>query len=66
MDLRPFIIFDGREPWVLPGGLTAGALVVLAERIRADAGEVLRYFTEQGVALKVVRDRTGGLSMPKR
>ncbi len=26
VDLRPFIIFDGREPWVLPGGLTRVAL----------------------------------------
>ena len=30
------------------------ALVVLAERIREDAAEVLRYFTDQGVALKVI------------
>ncbi len=26
VDLRPFIIFDGIEPWVLPGGLTRVAL----------------------------------------
>ncbi len=26
VDLRPFTIFDGREPWVLPGGLTRVAL----------------------------------------
>ncbi|MGE3073217.1 MAG: circularly permuted type 2 ATP-grasp protein [Dehalococcoidia bacterium] len=26
IDLRPFVIFDGREPWVLPGGLTRVAL----------------------------------------
>ncbi len=26
VDLRPFIVFDGREPWVLPGGLTRVAL----------------------------------------
>lgn len=26
VDLRPFIIFDGHEPWVLPGGLTRVAL----------------------------------------
>ena len=26
VDLRPFVIFDGREPWVLPGGLTRVAL----------------------------------------
>jgi len=38
----------------LPAGLTAAALVVLAERVREDARDVLRYFTEQGVALKVI------------
>jgi uncharacterized circularly permuted ATP-grasp superfamily protein len=26
IDLRPFVIFDGHEPWVLPGGLTRVAL----------------------------------------
>ncbi|HMO95518.1 MAG TPA: circularly permuted type 2 ATP-grasp protein, partial [Tepidiformaceae bacterium] len=26
VDLRPFVIYDGREPWVLPGGLTRVAL----------------------------------------
>ena len=26
VDLRPFVIFDGTEPWVLPGGLTRVAL----------------------------------------
>jgi uncharacterized circularly permuted ATP-grasp superfamily protein len=26
VDLRPFVIFDGAEPWVLPGGLTRVAL----------------------------------------
>ncbi len=26
IDLRPFVLFDGREPWVLPGGLTRVAL----------------------------------------
>lgn len=26
VDLRPFIVFDGSEPWVLPGGLTRVAL----------------------------------------
>ncbi|MEO6398223.1 MAG: circularly permuted type 2 ATP-grasp protein [Tepidiformaceae bacterium] len=26
VDLRPFVVFDGREPWVLPGGLTRVAL----------------------------------------
>lgn len=26
VDLRPFVVFDGREPWVLSGGLTRVAL----------------------------------------
>lgn len=30
------------------------ALVVLAERVRDDAAETLRYFTEQGVGLKII------------
>ena len=39
---------------VLPAGLVPAALVVMTERIRADAAEVLAYFTAQGVALKVI------------
>ncbi|HEY2982750.1 MAG TPA: HAD-IC family P-type ATPase [Jatrophihabitantaceae bacterium] len=38
----------------LPAELTPAALVVLAERVRADAAQTLRFFTEQGVALKVI------------
>ncbi|MEU6153295.1 HAD-IC family P-type ATPase [Actinosynnema sp. NPDC047251] len=38
----------------LPADLTARALVVLAEHVRDDAADTLRYFTEQGVALKVI------------
>ncbi|RBY87956.1 hypothetical protein DQ241_10625 [Blastococcus sp. TF02A-30] len=38
----------------LPDGLRPVALVLMAEQIRPDAAEVLRYFTEQGVALKVI------------
>ncbi|HET7738963.1 MAG TPA: circularly permuted type 2 ATP-grasp protein, partial [Tepidiformaceae bacterium] len=26
IDLRPFVLYDGIEPWVLPGGLTRVAL----------------------------------------
>jgi uncharacterized circularly permuted ATP-grasp superfamily protein len=26
VDLRPFVLYDGVEPWVLPGGLTRVAL----------------------------------------
>ncbi|GAA4435441.1 cation-translocating P-type ATPase [Phytohabitans houttuyneae] len=33
---------------------TPVALVVLAQRLRADAPETLRYFAEQGVAVKVI------------
>ncbi len=39
---------------VLPGGLRPLALVMFAEKIRPDAAETLRYFHEQGVALKVI------------
>jgi cation-transporting ATPase E len=41
------------EP-VLPAALEPRALVVLAERLRDDAADVLRYFTDQGVAIKVI------------
>ncbi|WP_208104021.1 HAD-IC family P-type ATPase [Modestobacter roseus] len=43
----------GEEP-VLPPDLVPVALVVLAEHLREDAAEVLRYFTDQGVALTVI------------
>ncbi len=42
---------DGEQ---LPDALTACALVVLAEQIRPDAADTMRYFTDQGVALKVI------------
>jgi cation-transporting ATPase E len=45
---------DGGDDAELPPRLTPAVLVVLAERIREDAEEVLRYFTDQGVALKVI------------
>ncbi|WP_181781218.1 cation-translocating P-type ATPase [Pseudonocardia pini] len=38
----------------LPPELTARALVVLAERVREDAADTLRYFAEQGVSLRVI------------
>lgn len=44
---------DGDEA-VLPPALVPMALAVLTERIREDAREVLGYFTDQGVALKVI------------
>jgi cation-transporting ATPase E len=49
---RPWYRGDG-EP-LLPADLTPRALVVLAERLRKDAPQTLAYFTEQGVALKVI------------
>lgn len=38
----------------LPGRLRAAAFVLLTERLRPDAAGAIRYFTEQGVALKVI------------
>jgi cation-transporting ATPase E len=38
----------------LPDNLAPAALVILAEQIRSDAADTLRYFTEQGVTLKVI------------
>jgi cation-transporting ATPase E len=38
----------------LPEGAVPAALVLVAEHVREDAAEVLGYFTEQGVALKVI------------
>jgi cation-transporting ATPase E len=38
----------------LPAPLRPQALFVLDERVREDAPDTLRYFTEQGVALKVI------------
>ncbi|XVS67088.1 HAD-IC family P-type ATPase [Actinosynnema sp. CA-299493] len=38
----------------LPADLGARALVVLAERIRDDAADAVRYFAEQGVTLRVI------------
>ena len=38
----------------LPAPLEAVALVMFAEQIRPDAADALRYFDEQGVALKVI------------
>ncbi len=38
----------------LPDNVTAKALIVMSDRIRASAPEVLKYFKDQGVALKVI------------
>jgi cation-transporting ATPase E len=46
---------DGpHDPGQLPAGLQPIALAVLAERVREDAAETLRFFTEQGVRLIVI------------
>ncbi len=37
-----------------PAGLAPAALVVLGERVRPDAAAMVRYFHEQGVAVKVI------------
>lgn len=38
----------------LPSGLSPKALIVLGDRIRADAAETLAYFADQGVETKVI------------
>jgi cation-transporting P-type ATPase E len=38
----------------LPDGLVPEGLVILSERVRADAPETLRYFQQQGVQIKVI------------
>jgi cation-transporting P-type ATPase E len=38
----------------LPDGLQAAAFVVMAERLRPDAADAIRYFAAQGVGLKVI------------
>jgi cation-transporting ATPase E len=67
---RVLLLAVSADPWCvrdgdvrLPAAVEPVALVVLAERIRADAAETLRFFTEQGVALKVLsgdNPRTAG------
>ncbi len=45
---------DSGKEVLLPSDLIPTAVLVLAERVREDAAETLRYFTEQGVSLKVI------------
>ncbi len=45
---------EAAAPAALPPQLTPMALTVLAERVREDASDTMRYFSEQGVALKVI------------
>lgn len=54
---RVLVLAHAAEPLAgdaLPGGLQPAALVMLAERVRPDAGETLRFLREQEVALKVI------------
>jgi cation-transporting ATPase E len=46
---------DGEaDPSSLPASVTPAALVVLDERVRADAAETVGYFGRQGVAVKII------------
>ena len=45
---------DHLDGETLPAGIVPVALVLLEEQIRPDAPDTLRYFHEQGVALKVI------------
>ena len=45
---------EGSRVLLLSNDSDPAALVVLAERVRDDAAETMRYFTAQGVALKVI------------
>jgi cation-transporting P-type ATPase E len=44
---------DGAEP-TLPSDIDPVALVLLEDEIRPDADEILAYFTQQGITLKVI------------
>ena len=55
--MRVLVLCRTDEPLngdVLPRGMTARGLVLLAERIRADAPQTLAYFRHQGVEIKVI------------
>ena len=45
---------DGLDGERLPSGLQPAAVVVLGDVLRPDVAETLRYFEEQGVAVKVI------------
>jgi cation-transporting ATPase E len=42
------------EAEALPGDLEPAALLLFEEQMRSDAGETLKYFTDQGVTIKVI------------
>ncbi len=54
--LRVLLLSEGDVPRgeVLPDRQAPKALLLLSERIRPDAAATVRYFTEQGVAIKVI------------
>jgi len=45
---------EGTSTVDLPSGRRSVALCMLAEQVRPDAAETLRYFAEQGVSIKVI------------
>ena len=58
---RVLALVSGSEPLdaavealALPTSLHPAALIVLGEKIRAEVAETIRYFEEQGVAVKVI------------
>jgi len=54
---RVLVLAHGQAPLAgqsLPADLRAAAFVLLAERLRPDAADAIRYFTAQGVAPKVI------------
>ena len=53
------VLLLGRAPGQISGGglpldLEPAALVVLRDRVRSDAPEILRYFAQRGVAVKLI------------
>jgi cation-transporting ATPase E len=54
---RVLALAQSREPLAgesLPAGLQAAAFVVMTEQLRTDVADAIRFFAEQGVALKVI------------
>jgi len=54
---RAVLVAMGRSPLGearLPGDLEPVGVVVLADQVRSDAAETLRYFAQQGVRVKVI------------
>jgi cation-transporting ATPase E len=54
---RVLVVLHADGPLVgeaLPAERTSAALCTLAEQVRPDAADTLRYFAEQGVAIKVI------------